>query len=193
MTFGASQEQALREYLHSMEKTHLGQISGRMFREFADEFYAKWEAQQKPKPARRTAVRKVGDERNSIPPTVEMVRQRIRQMGYTFSAERFMGHYDSNGWKVGKVPMVDWFGACVTFQGEVAKRPVGDENPVKQGIAIPEPANWRTIIANDAEDGMHAAGEWSAIHPYYQKRIARKCAGQAEASLGQLLNFPQTG
>lgn len=38
MTFGESMETALRDYLATMGLKSLGQISGKMFREFADEF-----------------------------------------------------------------------------------------------------------------------------------------------------------
>ncbi len=196
MTFGDEMESAMRTYLAGMGATSMGKISGRMFKEFADEFYAKWQDAHPATPkVVRKRVPKAGDERNSIPPSLEMVRQRIRQMGYTFNAERFVSHYDSNGWRVGKVPMVDWFAACVTFQGDAPKRPVSEENPVKpQGNAIPEPANWRTLIANDPDDGIFANSNWASMQIYYQKRIARKCEnGGCAPSLGQLISFPQTG
>lgn len=42
------------------------------------------------------------------PPTVEEVREYIREKGYSVDPERFVDHYTSNGWKVGKNPMKDW-------------------------------------------------------------------------------------
>ena len=52
------------------------------------------------------------------PPTLEEIKDYEAQKGYTFSAERFWGYYESNGWRVGKNPMKSWHGACVTWQGK---------------------------------------------------------------------------
>lgn len=62
-------------------------------------------------------------------PTVEEVRAHIKEHGYTFTAEAFMAHYNSNGWKVGKVPMKDWCSACVTWQGREPPRPAVTPKP----------------------------------------------------------------
>lgn len=40
----------------------------------------------------------------------------IREKGYTFSAEVFIAHYESNGWLVGRNPMKNWRAACVTWE-----------------------------------------------------------------------------
>ena len=53
-----------------------------------------------------------------VPPTLEEVKDYETQKGYTFSAEKFWGYYESNGWRVGKNPMKSWHGACVTWQGK---------------------------------------------------------------------------
>ena len=53
-----------------------------------------------------------------VPPTLEEVKDYEAQKGYTFSAERFWGYYESNGWRVGKNPMKNWHAACVTWQGK---------------------------------------------------------------------------
>ena len=53
-----------------------------------------------------------------VPPTLEEVKDYEAQKGYTFSAEKFWGYYESNGWRVGKNPMKSWHGACVTWQGK---------------------------------------------------------------------------
>lgn len=58
--------------------------------------------------------------RNSKPrftkPTVEEVAEYIAEKGYSFDAESFVAHYESNGWKVGKNPMKSWRSACVTWE-----------------------------------------------------------------------------
>ena len=53
-----------------------------------------------------------------VPPTLEEVKDYEAQKGYTFSAEKFWGYYESNGWRVGKNPMKNWHAACVTWQGK---------------------------------------------------------------------------
>ena len=64
--------------------------------------------------------KKVAPKRESrfTPPTLEEVKDYEAQKGYTFSAEKFWGYYESNGWRVGKNPMKSWHGACVTWQGK---------------------------------------------------------------------------
>ena len=43
-----------------------------------------------------------------IPPTVEEVKRYCQKQGCTVDAERFIDHYESNGWMVGKNKMKDW-------------------------------------------------------------------------------------
>ena len=64
--------------------------------------------------------KKVAPKRESrfTPPTLEEIKDYEAQKGYTFSAEKFWGYYESNGWRVGKNPMKSWHGACVTWQGK---------------------------------------------------------------------------
>lgn len=64
--------------------------------------------------------KKVAPKRESrfTPPTLEEIKDYEAQKGYTFSAEKFWGYYESNGWRVGKNPMRSWHGACVTWQGK---------------------------------------------------------------------------
>lgn len=42
------------------------------------------------------------------PPTAEDVNRYCRETGHHIDAERFIDHYASNGWRVGKVPMKSW-------------------------------------------------------------------------------------
>ena len=71
-------------------------------------------------PEEKEKEKKVAPKRESrfVPPTLEEVKDYEAQKGYTFSAERFWGYYESNGWRVGKNPMKSWHGACVTWQGK---------------------------------------------------------------------------
>ena len=66
--------------------------------------------------------------RRFIPPTVEEVKARIDEMGYTFDAEAFIAFYQSNGWMVGKSKMKDWRAAMVTWQKRESKFPRGGKS-----------------------------------------------------------------
>ncbi len=59
-----------------------------------------------------------------IPPTLEEVKAYVKEKGYTFSPDAFIGYYGSNGWMVGRTKMKDWKSACVTWQSKETKKPV---------------------------------------------------------------------
>jgi len=44
-----------------------------------------------------------------------MVQAYIDEKGYSVNAERWMSHYESNGWKVGRNKMVNWKSAVTTW------------------------------------------------------------------------------
>ena len=54
--------------------------------------------------------------RRFVPPTLEEVKARIKEMNYTFDAEAFIAFYQSKDWMVGKNKMKDWKAAMVTWQ-----------------------------------------------------------------------------
>lgn len=67
-----------------------------------------------------------------VPPTIDDVRAYINEKGYTFTAEAFVGFYESNGWMVGKNKMKSWHGACTTWQNrrnEETKK-ADEQNPL---------------------------------------------------------------
>jgi hypothetical protein len=51
-----------------------------------------------------------------VAPTVEEVAAHVAKKGYHFSADAFIGHYQANGWRVGRNAMRDWRGACVSWE-----------------------------------------------------------------------------
>ena len=51
-----------------------------------------------------------------VPPTLEEVSARCREMGYGVDPDRFWNFYESQGWKVGKNPMRDWHRALAGWQ-----------------------------------------------------------------------------
>ena len=48
-------------------------------------------------------------------PTVDQVTDYCNEMGYIFSPETFINHYNSNGWKVGRSSMKCWKSACTNW------------------------------------------------------------------------------
>ena len=48
-----------------------------------------------------------------IPPSLLEVKDRISERCLKIDAEKFVAHYESNGWKVGKNPMKNW-DSCLT-------------------------------------------------------------------------------
>ena len=62
-----------------------------------------------------------------IPPTLEEVQQRIEEKGYSVNAQRFILHYEANGWFVGKNKMKNWKAALAGW--EVRQR---DDPPQKK-------------------------------------------------------------
>ena len=81
-------------------------------------------------PEEKEKEKKVAPKRESrfVPPTLEEVKDYEAQKGYTFSAEKFWGYYESNGWRVGKNPMKSWHGACVTWQGKQNEKQINLNN-----------------------------------------------------------------
>jgi hypothetical protein len=57
-------------------------------------------------------------------PSIEEVREHIREKSYTFDPDHFFNYYESQGWKVGRNPMKSWKACCVTWQTkEKANKP----------------------------------------------------------------------
>ena len=51
-----------------------------------------------------------------VKPTVEEVQAYCKERNNNVDAEKFISHYDSNGWKVGRTPMKDWKSAVRTWE-----------------------------------------------------------------------------
>lgn len=56
-----------------------------------------------------------GVRKRFTPPTVEEVREYVREKGYNVDPETFVDFYASKGWFVGKSPMKDWRAAVRTW------------------------------------------------------------------------------
>ena len=64
-------------------------------------------------------------------PTLEEVKARCAEMGYTLDPVAFISHYQSVGWKVGKNPMKDWKASLAGWQSREK-----EYKPKKQNAAL---------------------------------------------------------
>ena len=64
-------------------------------------------------------------------PTLEEVKARCEEMGYTLDPVAFISHYQSVGWKVGKNPMKDWKASLAGWQSREK-----EYKPKKQNAAL---------------------------------------------------------
>lgn len=79
----------------------------------------------------------VEDERasDSFPPSIEAVADYCRERGKGVDAHRWMNHYESNGWMVGKNKMKDWRAAVRTWEnGNFAQPAAKSTNDLFDGL-----------------------------------------------------------
>lgn len=65
-----------------------------------------------------------------VPPTEEQVAQYIKENGYPVSASKFISHYESNGWLVGKNKMKNWKSAVRTWLPDGWKKPQVEQTKI---------------------------------------------------------------
>lgn len=51
-----------------------------------------------------------------VKPTIEQLKEYMREQGMNDIAENWLNHYEANGWKVGKNPMKDWKASVRTWK-----------------------------------------------------------------------------
>lgn len=66
------------------------------------------------------------------PPTLEQVKARCAEKGYTLDPEAFMAYYNANGWKVGRTKMVSWIDALAGWESREKQY----RKPTKQNAAL---------------------------------------------------------
>ena len=81
-----------------------------------------------------TADKPQRERKRFVKPTVEEVAAYCRERKNTVDAEAFVAFYESNGWKVGKNPMVNWKQSVITWE---CKRK--NEHKAKNGTPIYDP------------------------------------------------------
>lgn len=96
--------------------------------------------------------------KNFIPPTLEEVKTYCRERQNDVDAERFINHYTSNGWMVGKNKMKDWKAAVRTWErsGYNNSRPQQTNNqPQKKEFDFRVDG-----VAESGEEYMVVDGKW---------------------------------
>lgn len=87
------------------------------------------------------------DTRVFVKPTLEEIAAYCKERGNSVDPQKFIDHYDSNGWRVGKNPMKDWRAAVRTWEK------TGYDSPKRS-----KHAKWRT----GAEAGLKTETETRA-------------------------------
>lgn len=82
-----------------------------------------------------------------VPPSLDEVREYCNQRGSKIDPEAFMAHYESNGWKIGKVGMSRWKSAIVTWEKTEAKK------------SAPPVQRKARYVSSEEMNAMHARGE----------------------------------
>lgn len=66
-----------------------------------------------------------------VPPSAEDVRRYCLETGHHIDAERFVDHYTSNGWRVGKVAMKSWQHAVAGWWRRDQEKPTARASPTR--------------------------------------------------------------
>lgn len=80
-------------------------------------------------------------------PTLEEVAAYCAERGNLVDPQKWYAHYESNGWRVGKVPMKDWRAAVRTWERSDIEPP---KQAPKQGKPKSFAQMWREETQNDA-------------------------------------------
>jgi hypothetical protein len=90
-------------------------------------------------PTTSKEIKKEKNEKNIIPPSLEMVSKYCLERKNTIISSIFIDHYSSNGWMIGKSKMKDWQAAIRTWEGRETKRPIEPERILKPYKPLPPP------------------------------------------------------
>lgn len=82
-------------------------------------------------------VENVKNKKNNIfiPPTLEEVKQYCKDRGNDVDAEKWMAHYESNGWMVGRCKMKDWRAAVRTWERSKEETPKESDGNGKKFVS----------------------------------------------------------
>lgn len=96
-----------------------------------------------------------------IQPTIEELKEYIKEINANIDPESFIAFYESNGWKVGKNPMKSWKAAVRTWDINNKKNNIEYYNPSDEAIesAKKVPADNRINFAAALADTNQSIGE----------------------------------
>ena len=96
-----------------------------------------------PKTIRQEDLEREGEKATRFsPPSLDEVRDEVERLGYAVDPERFIAHYESNGWRVGPNKMKSWKSALVTWH----KRQ--KEEDAKRQLLFPRASQSRPTYTN---------------------------------------------
>ncbi len=75
---------------------------------------------------------------DTIPPTVDMVRGYVQEMGYTVNPQRFIDYYTAQGWTVRGSPVRDWKALVRCWQGSEKNRTIKSQKELDKDRAYVE-------------------------------------------------------
>ena len=81
-------------------------------------YESKQEKEKEKEKEKKEIPTNVGTKKSSAfqPPTLEEVKERCEEKGYTLDPEAFIAYYNANGWKVGRTKMVSWIDALAGWE-----------------------------------------------------------------------------
>lgn len=82
------------------------------------------------------------------PPTLVEVLEYCQERRNTVDPEKWLAHYEANGWKVGRNPMKDWRAAVRTWERGSAKPAGSDDLP--WNTPVPDANDVRSALGIDA-------------------------------------------
>ena len=78
-----------------------------------------------------------GGRKPFTPPTLEEVREYVKEKGYHFSADTFFAYYDSQNWRKGNGQKVSkWKQCCVIWESKEQNKPKGGGLVGENGVAL---------------------------------------------------------
>ena len=97
-------------------------------------YESKQEKEKEKEKEKKEIPTNVGTKKSSAfqPPTLEEVKERCEEKGYTLDPEAFIAYYNANGWKVGRTKMVSWVDALAGWESREKQY----RKPTKQNPAL---------------------------------------------------------
>jgi len=125
----------------------------------AENFYANKTQEVTPKTTPKNKTKK-----SFVPPTIEEVRDYVKENDFIFDADEFFAYYASQGWrKANGQKVVSWKQCCVTWERREQKNSKGGKRkPTQQKLEISEPriGSMRTDNRTEKTEVYRGNGVW---------------------------------